>query len=40
MDDLDMSGELLRDSLDQLARINKWLGGNKITIEWYLKTNN
>jgi len=33
MDDLDMSGELLRDSLDQLARINKWLGGNKITID-------
>jgi 2-polyprenyl-3-methyl-5-hydroxy-6-metoxy-1,4-benzoquinol methylase len=33
MDDLDMSGELLISSLDQLARINKWLGGNKITIE-------
>jgi 2-polyprenyl-3-methyl-5-hydroxy-6-metoxy-1,4-benzoquinol methylase len=33
MDDLDMSGELLISSLDQLARINKWLGGNKITID-------
>lgn len=33
MDDLDMSGDLLISSLDQLARINKWLGGNKITID-------
>lgn len=33
MDDLDMSGELLISSLDQLAMINKWLGGNKITID-------
>ena len=33
MDDLDMSGELLTNSLDQLANINKWLGGNKITID-------
>jgi 2-polyprenyl-3-methyl-5-hydroxy-6-metoxy-1,4-benzoquinol methylase len=33
MDDLEMSGELLIRSLDQLARINKWLGGNKITID-------
>ena len=33
MDDLEMSGELLISSLDQLARINKWLGGNKITIQ-------
>lgn len=33
MDDLDMSGELLIRSLDQLAKINKWLGGNKITID-------
>jgi len=32
MDDLDMSGDLLINSLDQLANINKWLGGNKITI--------
>lgn len=33
MDDLDMSGELLINTLDQLANINKWLGGNKITID-------
>ena len=33
MDDLDISGDLLINSLDQLARINKWLGGNKITID-------
>lgn len=33
MDDLDMSGDLLIDTLDQLAIINKWLGGNKITID-------
>lgn len=33
MDDLDMSGELLINSLDQLANINKWLGGNKITLD-------
>ncbi|MGK0391598.1 MAG: 2-polyprenyl-3-methyl-5-hydroxy-6-metoxy-1,4-benzoquinol methylase [Maribacter sp.] len=33
MDDLDMSGEILIDSLDKLANINKWLGGNKATID-------
>lgn len=33
MDDLNMSGEQLINSLDQLATINKWLGGNKITID-------
>jgi 2-polyprenyl-3-methyl-5-hydroxy-6-metoxy-1,4-benzoquinol methylase len=33
MDDLNMSGDLLLNSLDQLANINKWLGGNKITID-------
>jgi 2-polyprenyl-3-methyl-5-hydroxy-6-metoxy-1,4-benzoquinol methylase len=33
MDDLDMSGETLINSLDQLANINKWLGGNKTTID-------
>ena len=32
MDDLDMSGDLLIKTLDQIAGINKWLGGNKITI--------
>ena len=33
MDDLEMSGELLIDTLDQLGNINKWLGGNKITLD-------
>jgi 2-polyprenyl-3-methyl-5-hydroxy-6-metoxy-1,4-benzoquinol methylase len=33
MDDLDMSGEVLINSLDQIASINKWLGGNKLTID-------
>lgn len=33
MDDLDMSGDALISSLDQLAVINKWLGGNKLTID-------
>ncbi len=33
MDDLDMSGDLLINSLDQLATVNKWLGGNKITLD-------
>ena len=33
MDDLDMSGDTLINSLDQLANINKWLGGNKTTID-------
>lgn len=33
MDDLDMSGTLLISSLDQLANINQWLGGNRITIK-------
>lgn len=33
MDDLNMGGELLINTLDQLANINKWLGGNKITLD-------
>lgn len=33
MDDFSMEGELLRDTLDKLGSINKWLGGNKITID-------
>ena len=33
MDDLDMSGELLIKTLDQIAGINKWLGGNGLTID-------
>lgn len=33
MDDFDMTGELLRKTLDQIAWINKWLGGNGITLD-------
>jgi 2-polyprenyl-3-methyl-5-hydroxy-6-metoxy-1,4-benzoquinol methylase len=33
MDDLTMEGEMLRKTLDQIASINKWLGGNNATIE-------
>ncbi|OBX24412.1 MULTISPECIES: methyltransferase domain-containing protein [Bizionia] len=32
MDDLDLSGEVLIDALDQLATINKLLGGNQVTL--------
>jgi len=32
MDDLDMGGPLVIDALDHLATINKWLGGNLVTI--------
>lgn len=32
MDDFSINGELLRDTLDKLGNINKWLGGNRITI--------
>ncbi|RME93988.1 MAG: methyltransferase domain-containing protein [Bacteroidetes bacterium] len=32
MDDFTMTGETLRDSLDQIARINRWLGGNQVTL--------
>ena len=32
MDDLDMSGDLLIHTLDKLAHINKWLGGNAVTL--------
>ena len=32
MDDLDYKGPILHDSLDKLAKINQWLGGNKVTI--------
>ncbi len=32
MDDFSMKGELLRDTLDKLGQINKWLGGNHITL--------
>ncbi len=32
MDDLDMEGELLIDSLDKIATINQWLGGNQVAL--------
>ena len=32
MDDFSMKGELLRDTLDKLGSINKWLGGNRVTL--------
>lgn len=32
MDDLEMTGDQLIDSLDHIARINQWLGGNRLTI--------
>ena len=32
MDDLDMTGELLVDSLDKIAAINQWLGGNQVAL--------
>ncbi len=32
MDDLDYNGPILHDALDKLAKINRWLGGNKVTI--------
>ena len=32
MDDLEMSGNLLINTLDKIAGINKWLGGNKASI--------
>lgn len=32
MDDFSMKGDLLRDTLDKLGSINKWLGGNKVTL--------
>lgn len=33
MDDFSMKGELLRDTLDKLGEINKWLGGNRVTLK-------
>jgi len=32
MDDFSIKGELLHNTLDQLATINKWLGGNRVTL--------
>ncbi|WP_317196471.1 methyltransferase domain-containing protein [Robertkochia flava] len=33
MDDFSMKGELLRDSLEKLGTINRWLGGNSTTLD-------
>lgn len=33
MDDFDMQGEILRDALDKIAKINQLLGGNQLTLE-------
>lgn len=33
MDDFAMEGEILRDALDKIARINQLLGGNKLTLQ-------
>jgi len=33
MDDFSLQGEALRDTLNKLGTINKWLGGNKVTID-------
>lgn len=33
MDDFDMEGEILRDALDKIARINRLLGGNQLTLQ-------
>ncbi|HWW38398.1 methyltransferase domain-containing protein [Pedobacter sp.] len=33
MDDFEMEGEILRDALDKIARINQLLGGNKVTLQ-------
>ena len=32
MDDFSIGGDLLRDTLDKLENINRWLGGNKVTV--------
>ncbi|PTS97560.1 methyltransferase [Pedobacter sp. HMWF019] len=33
MDDFGMEGEILRDALDKIAKINQLLGGNKVTLQ-------
>lgn len=33
MDDFAMEGEILRDALDKIARINQLLGGNQLTVQ-------
>ena len=32
MDDFSMKGEILRDALDKIAKINQLLGGNRLTL--------
>ncbi|MFY9242034.1 MAG: methyltransferase domain-containing protein [Polaribacter sp.] len=32
MDDFSIGGDLLRDTLDKLENINRWLGGNRVTL--------
>jgi len=32
MDDLNMTGDVLIDSLDKIATINQWLGGNQVAL--------
>jgi 2-polyprenyl-3-methyl-5-hydroxy-6-metoxy-1,4-benzoquinol methylase len=33
MDDFTLEGEVLRDALDKIAKINQFLGGNKVTLQ-------
>jgi 2-polyprenyl-3-methyl-5-hydroxy-6-metoxy-1,4-benzoquinol methylase len=33
MDDFSIEGDILNDTLDKLAGINRWLGGNKVTLK-------
>jgi len=33
MDDFTLEGEILRDALDKIAKINQLLGGNKLTLQ-------
>ena len=33
MDDFSIGGDLLRDTLDKLENINRWLGGNVVTVK-------
>lgn len=33
MDDFEMKGDILKDALDKIARINQLLGGNKVTLD-------
>ena len=33
MDDFDLGGKVVGDALEQIARINRWLGGNHLTVQ-------